>query len=166
MYFEKIYRNLQDIYTEKGFDGLKQQCKQVAVHLQNYPKSIYFPVKFDSAIHQISSTKANDYLEFLTDEDVNAHLKKLRPVEIRNDSSAIFRAVASSLGFSVENSVCELRLRCLVNAISKLTHYINDNEELLESLCNPERISSSQWSNFVHEKDRVSEISSHTEESK
>ena len=162
MNFEETLCKLQDVYTKDGFDNLKQQCKQIALDLYHYPEPIFFPVKFDSALHQISSTKARDYLDFLTDGDVNAPLKQLRPVQIKNDNSAIFRAAAVSLDFSAMNRVYELKLRCLVNALSKLTRYINDNEEVLGSLCDPERISSSQWSNFVHEKDHVSEISSHS----
>lgn len=166
MNFETIYQHLEDIYAEESFHELKQLCKQVAVSLRNYPEPIYYPVKFDSDMHEISSTTATDYLQLLTDEDVNAHLKKFRPVKIMNDGSAIFRAVASLLGFPAENHVRELRLRCLVNALAKLTDYINDNRELLESLYDPERISSSHWSNFVHEKELVSEISSHCRKNK
>lgn len=154
----KIYNDLRDVFVKESFAAFIQKCKQVKLHDHQYPKPIYFPVKFDSTKQKISSTTAKDYLNSLADGDPNADLKSkcLTPVEVFNDGSVLFRAVASLLGFSLDENVRELRLRCLLDALSNLRSYVQDYEEILEPLLYPDEASIKDWSNFVHEKVRVS----------
>jgi hypothetical protein len=77
-------------------------------------------------------------------------------VEIFNDGSVLFRAMVALLGFSLDEDVRELRLRCLLDVLSNLKSYVKDYEEILEPLLYPDEASIKHWSNFVHEKVRVS----------
>lgn len=153
----KIYVSLQDVFTNDKFSMFKQKCKQALLQLQKYPQPLYYPAKFDSSKHKHSSTTAELYLNFLLDDDINADLKSksLVPVDILYNGSALFRAVASLIGFLEEKDVVELRLRCLVDAISNINTYIHNHEEILEPLTDPEEASITNWSNLVYEKDQV-----------
>jgi hypothetical protein len=158
VFLAEIYNDLRNVFVKESFGAFIQKCKQVKLHHHEYPKPNYFPIKFDSDKHKVGSTTAEDYLNSLPKRDSNADLKSkfLIPVEIFNDGSVLFRAVAALLGFSLDEDVCELRIRCLLDALSNLKSYVKDYEEILEPLLYPDEASIKHWSNFVHEKVRVS----------
>jgi hypothetical protein len=155
MSLEETYRNLANVFANGKFGEFKKKCKEIELHPHEYSKPSYSPVKFNSTQHKISSTTAKDYLNLLPDEDLNIDLKSLIPVEITNNGSALFQAAASLLGLSLESGARELRLRCLLDAVSNLKSYVNDYEEL-EPLLDPDEASIKNWSNFVHERPQVS----------
>jgi hypothetical protein len=155
----EIYDDLRNVFSKESFGTFIQKCKQIQLNNDEYRKQIYFPVKCDPTKLKVSLTSVNDYLNRLSDEDPNGDLKSkcFTPIDIFNDGSVLFRAVALLLGFSTDDDVRELRLRCLHDATSNLGNYIKDYENILEPLLYPDEANIKHWSNFVHEKVRVSE---------
>jgi len=141
------------MFAKEDFQLFEEEGEEVASHLHKYSEPCYFIIKFHSAKHQISSTTAKDYLNLLTDANPNTDLKSSKSVEIFNDGSVLFLTIASLLEFSLEESVLELRLRCLLHAVSNLDSYTKEYRELQRELRNPEQGNIKNWSNFVHEKD-------------
>jgi hypothetical protein len=154
---EEIYIYLTDVFSNEDFHIFRDRCKQVASYLHNNHKPSYSRVKFNSVEHKISSTMAQEYLNCLPDEDPNADLKTLKPVEIISDSSALFRSVATLIGLSREEDVRELRLRSFLDAVLNWLNYVNEYSELQlqRRASNPNETSLQNWSNQLHEKDQV-----------
>ncbi len=143
------------MFAKEDFELFEEEYEEVASHLHKYPEPCYFPIKFHSARHQISSTMAKDYLNLLTDADPYTGLKSLQSVKVFNDGSVLFRTIPSLLGFSPEENVLELRLRCLLHAVSNLDSCTKEYRELQRGLRNSEQANIKNWSNFVHEKDHT-----------
>lgn len=159
MDFSTICKNLQKIYeSENGFAALTDKCEELAEVISRQNEQVYVPVEFDSTKHKISSTMASSYLELLPSDDNNSYLKELKPVEIFNDSGAIFRAVALLFGISKNEDVRELRVRCLINALAKLPEYTMLNKEYLRPLLDPDEKNRVYWPSFIHEKEYVGYI--------
>ncbi len=152
---EEIYHSLENVFADDDFEIFQAECERVASVLDKHSKPLYFPVKFNSAKHKISSTTVKEYFYLLPDEDPNVDLKSLKPVEIINDGSVLFRAVASLLGLSSEENVRELRLRSLLDAALNSFNYGTEYKELQRILSNPNQTSMKNWSNLVHERSHV-----------
>jgi len=76
-------------------------------------------------------------------------------VEIINDGSVLFRAVASLLEFSSEKMVHELRLRSLIDVALNSFRYAAEYTEIQKLLLNPNQTSMKNWSNLVHQRSQV-----------
>jgi hypothetical protein len=152
---EEIYDSLKNVFADDDFEVFQEKCERVASVLDKHSKSLYSPVKFNSAEHKISSTTIQEYLNLLPDENPDADLKSLKPVEVINDGSVLFRAVASLLGLSSEKNVRELRVRSLLDAALNLFTYGTEYKELQRILSNPNQTSMKNWSNLVHERSHV-----------
>jgi len=77
-------------------------------------------------------------------------------VEIINDGSVLFRAVASLLEFSSEEMVRELRLRSLIDVALNSFRYAAEYTEIQKLLLNPNQTSMKNWSNLVvHQRSQV-----------
>jgi hypothetical protein len=155
MFLEEIYHNLENVFAENDFDVFQKECECATSILDKHPKPIYFPVKFNPAKHKINSATIKEYLNRLSDEDANADLKSLQPVEIINDGSVLFRAVASLLEFSSEEMVRELRLRSLIDVALNSFRYAAEYTEIQKLLLNPNQTSMKNWSNLVHQRSQV-----------
>jgi hypothetical protein len=155
MSLEEIYHNLENVFAENDFDVFQKECECAALALEKHPKTLYCPLKFNSAKHKISSTMAKEYLYLLPDEDPNTDLKSLQPVEIINDGSVLCRAVASLLEFSSGEMAHELRLRSLIDVALNWFRYAAEYTEIQKLLLNPNQTSMKNWSNLVHQRSQV-----------
>lgn len=149
-----IYQNIQDAFKQ-GFAQCRIKCKEVQPYIDKSYQRTYIRTPFDQKKHQISSTSIETYFQLLPDKDSDIHFKSYQPVDVINDGSVLFRSISWLTGYTNEEDVLLLRIRCLIDIMLHLRDYSYKYEDLADLLLNPDENSSSYWSDLICERDKV-----------
>ena len=155
-FFENALQNLQTKFTN-NFSLFQKECKTIESELIKYPLLACNSIDFDPNKHKCSSTTIKEYFELLPNVDYNGNLKSknLVPVDLVDDSSALFRCILSLIDCSRQQDLIELKVRCLVDAVRHHREYINDCEHFEDASNDPDQTCTKNWSPFIHDKAHV-----------
>lgn len=152
---EQIYKDINDTFREQGIAQCRRKCREVHPYIEKYCQRTYIRTLFDQKKHRISSTLIKDYFQLRLEKDSNIDFGSYQPVDIFNDGSVLFRAISYLTGYTNEQDVLLLRIRCLVDALVNLYIYSEKDDDLQNGLHDNESDVQSYWSDFICERDEV-----------
>ena len=152
---KEIYSNIQGVFKKEGIAQCRRKCREVHSYIEKYCQRTPIRTLFDQKKHRISSTLIKDYFQLRLEKDSNIDFGSYQPVDILNDGSVLFRAISYLTGYTNEEDVLLLRLRCLVDALVNLYIYSEKDDDLQNGLHDNEKDVQSYWSDFICERDKV-----------
>jgi hypothetical protein len=131
--FLKMFTILKAVRdTNKGFDAVKDKCKQLYPIVQEYSLSMVSYQTFD--IEEFDKdTNALTYLRNHVCSETNTIVQKHLPVDIKpKHKYGLYAAIALLCQMDIETGANELRVRNVIDLVLNIDVYYSDNPDLHE----------------------------------